>query len=353
MNYLEVFNAVLTAERKCEAIENIQKRLHYVFDAYLNCICKSSLCSEQTELEEICDTIIKVIKMSENGRHNKAQDKLFQLYFSQENIGRLKTIDIPEGRPMYKMREADTYTQYTKDTYNEMYHVPFELRYKIRGARYSVVGLPVFYLSESVYGCWEEIKRKNLDYSNAALFKTTKRLKFVDMTFPNKNFSITERGAKALPLLLASRLKVIHPESANPQEYIIPQLIMSCIIQKRGNSYWNSDTLVGVKYKSIYNNERDLMFSEKQKENLFVNYAIPPFESKESGICPDIERLFKFGANVSWAEMKYKNPNLLSSKDNPSIYEKSIFGLIEERLQLLSSEMLTYTHLGGALATPL
>lgn len=353
MNYLDILNAVLTVEKKCEAVDNIQKRLQSIFEAYLGCISKSSINSVQTELEGICDTIIKVVKLSEDGRNNVAQDTLFQLYFNQDNIGRLKTTAVPEGKSLYKMRGADSYTQFTKDSYNEMYHVPFELRYKIGGARYSVVGLPVFYLSESVYGCWEEIKRKNLEFSNAALFKSTKKLKFVDMTLPSKKFSVSERGAKSLPLILASRLKVKHPESANPPEYIIPQLIMNCIIQTRDNYYGDSHTLVGVKYESIHNNERDLIFTERQRKNVFVNYAIPPFESKEKGICPVIKSLFKFWANVSWAEMSYRYPNLVSSKPNPSIYENSIFGLIEERLNLISPEMLTYTNPVGALTAPI
>lgn len=353
MSYLDILNAVLTAEQKCEAVDNIQKRLQSIYDAYMNCIIKSSLRSEHSELEEICETIIQVVKLTEDGRSNVAQEKLHKLYFCGDGLERLRTVDIKEDISLYKMREAETYTQYTKETHNEMYHVPFEFRYKIRGARYSVVGLPVFYLSESVYGCWEEIKRKNLDYSNVALFKPTKSLKFVDMTLPNANHTINEKRVKALPLILASRLKVRHPDSANPPEYIIPQLVMNCVIQTRGNIYAGKNTLVGVRYESIHNNERDLLFTNRQRRNVFVNYAIPPFESKDSGICPVIKDLFEFWANTSWAEIRFRNPNHVSSKDNPSSYNASVFGLIEERLNLIPPGMLTYTNLIGAQTTPL
>lgn len=353
MSYLDILNAVLTAEQKCEAVDNIQKRLQSIYDAFLNCIIKSSLRSEHSELEEICETIIQVVKLTEDGRSNVALEKLHKLYFCGDGLERLRTVDIKEGISLYKMREAETYTQYTKETHNEMYHVPFEFRYKIRGARYSVVGLPVFYLSESVYGCWEEIKRKNLDYSNVALFKPTKSLKFVDMTLPNANHTINEKRVKALPLILASRLKVRHPDSANPPEYIIPQLVMNCVIQTRGNIYAGKNTLVGVRYESIHNNERDLLFTNRQRRNVFVNYAIPPFESKDSGICPVIKDLFEFWANTSWAEMRFRNPYQFSSKEAPSSYNASVFGLIEERLNLIPPGMLTYTNLIGAQTTPL
>jgi len=350
MTYKEIITSVIKAEKECESIDNIQKRLNSIFDAFLNSLIKSSFSSISEELKDICDTIVNVVKLSEDGRANVAQEELFKLYFSDENINRLRIVDVKKGISLYKMREAETYTQYTKETTNEMYHVPFELRYKICGARYSVVGLPVFYLSESVYGCWEEIKRKDLDYSNAALFKPTKTLKFVDMTLPKENYSITEKRVKELPLILASRLKVRHVESINPPEYIIPQLIMNCIIQTRGHVYEGSNTLVGVKYESIHNNKRDLLFSNRQRKNVFINYAIPPFESKDRGICPVIEDLFKFNANTSLAEMRYINPNLVSSKDNPSIYDQSVFGLLEERLKMLSNEMLQYTNWRGALS---
>lgn len=352
MAYKEIITSVIKAEKECESIDDIQKRLRAIFDAFLNSLINSSFRSISEELRGICDTIVKVVKLSEDGRANVAQEELFQLYFSSENINRLRIVDVKKGISLYKMRGAETYTQYTKETYNEMYHVPFEFRYKICGARYSVVGLPVFYLSESIYGCWEEIKRKNLDYSNVALFKPTKTLKFVDMTLPNENHSITEKRVKELPLILASRLKVRHVESINPPEYIIPQLIMNCIIQTREHIYGGTNTLVGVKYESIHNNKRDLLFSNRLRKNLFVNYAIPPFESKDSGICPVIEDLFKFQANTSLAEMRYRNPNLVSSKENPSSYDKSVFGLLEERLDMLSNEMLTYEDWRGALTTP-
>ena len=116
------------------------------------------------------------------------------------------------------------------------------------------------------------------------------------------------------------------------------------------NVYEGYNTLVGVKYESIHNNERDLIFTEKQQKNVFVNYAIPPFESKEKGICPVIKDLFQFWANTSWAEMRFRNPNLVSSKENPSTYSNPVFGLTEERLNLIPPGALTYTSLKGALA---
>ena len=70
-------------------------------------------------------------------------------------------------------------------------------------------------------------------------------------------------------------------------------------------------------------------------------------------ICPVIKDPFEFRANTSWAEMRFRNPYQFSSKETPSSYNASVFGLIEERLNLIPPGMLTYTNLFGAQTTPL
>ena len=43
--------------------------------------------------------------------------------------------DTEIGTSFYRMRSADNYTQYTKNTEDEMYHIPFDKRYLIGNER--------------------------------------------------------------------------------------------------------------------------------------------------------------------------------------------------------------------------
>ena len=74
---------------------------------------------------------------------------------------------------------------------------------------------------------------------------------------------------------------------------------------------------------------------------MFVNYAIPPFEVSERGVCPKIKQLFEFWNNTSWAEIKYRNIDV-SSCDSQTHYEQSVFGVIEHRLNLIAPGILLY-----------
>lgn len=75
-----------------------------------------------------------------------------------------------------------------------------------------------------------------------------------------------------------------------------------------------------------------------------MNYAIPPFESSDKGICKRIKELFEFWANTSWAEMQYKDPmiDIALTKDESNRYDASRFGAMEKFLGRIPPKMLTY-----------
>ena len=168
------------------------------------------MCESKQKLHDICDSIIDVIKKVEAGHRSSAFDQLYELYFNKDKRNRLNMCDTEIGTSFYRMRSADNYTQYTKNTEDEMYHIPFDKRYLIGNERYSLTGFPTFYLSSSIYSCWEECNRCNLDFSNVALFKNSDKLLFLDMLLPKPNSSIQDKTLLGIPLILASRLKVAH-----------------------------------------------------------------------------------------------------------------------------------------------
>ena len=345
-----IYKTVYDKLKDCSIDDNSENdivlRLKTQYTVLCECLDKNyyshRACESKQKLNDICDSIIRVIRKVEAGNRSSAFDQLYELYFDKDKRSRLNMCYIETGTPFYRMRSADNYTQYAKNTKDEMYHIPFNKRYLIGNERYSLTGFPTFYLSSSIYSCWEECNRCNLDFSNVALFKNTDKLLFLDMLLPKSNSSVHDNTLLGVPLILASRLKVVHDKGKFVPEYIIPQLLMECVIKSRSES--ESEIITGIRYESIHQSERDLIFDSFYKDGLFLNYAIPPFESSDKGVCKKIKELFEFWANTSWAEMQYKDPmiDVALTKDELNRYGASRFGAMEKFLGRISPGMLTY-----------
>lgn len=316
----------------------LTKRLESIFDA----IAVKLNGRQLKEFNNYCTTILDALDLFLNGERYEAFQLLFSIYFAEDNQS-LDIFELEEGEELYRMRCVDHYTQFSPE---EMYHIPFQLRSKVGNERYSVSGLPSFYLGSSVYDCWEETKRQNIDYSNVAIFTISKNLSFVNMILPDDDRII--KNYSKLPLIIACQLKAVNTDEKFIPEYIIPQLIMDCLIHARKGG----KSLCGIRYESNFQNSKDLIFPYKWNKNLFVNYVVPPFEISEEGVCPKIKELFHFNGVTSYAEIKMLNIGLggFTPKDQ---YQRFLFGLIEDKLKFLKAKegMLTYHGWRGALAT--
>ena len=265
MNYKQIYDKLNDTIAENDDNINLVSRMEAIFNRLLSILEKSyfrNICGkrpkEYDELENICKNIIDTIKLVEAGKRVDAYQLLYNTYFNKDVNARLNRCIIKSNTSFYRMRAADSYRQYTKDSNDNMYHVPFQLRHLVGNCRYSISGFPTFYLSSSAYACWEEIKRCNLDYSNVALFKTTDNLSFLDMILPNDKTEVHKDNLLGFPLILASNLKVQNQNQNFTPEYIIPQLILECIIKLREEGIENKDKIAGVQYKSIHKDERDL-----------------------------------------------------------------------------------------------
>lgn len=346
MNYRDIDRYIKDSLRAAAGNDDIKPRLIAAFDGLQKGIGKSgnsSLMDKSALVEKLCTSLIDIVDLLNTNRRQEAHNKLFELYFKDEHRDRLQLCTVNSDACFYKMRAAEKFTQYLVDEgVSGMYHIPFELRHKIGNDRYGISGFPVFYLSASAYGCWEELKRPNLEFTNVALFKSTKEMLFIDMVPPPDNKAISTTSILFLPLVLASRLEVKHPEGNYIQEYSIPQLMMECLIESRDKGNSIDDTIIGVRYESIHRNDGGLLFTGVDKDDIFVNYAVPPFTSMEKGICPKIEELFYLHNSTSWAEITYKHPSRCIATKAKTHYEESKFGIIEDFLNLHDRGMLTY-----------
>lgn len=326
---------------------NVSSRLTMIFNTLNEVLQEDGI--DISILRPICNNLIDIVNLSLSGKRNKAFSLLYSTYFEGNNIFRLNIKDYnTRKKAFYRMRNSQEYVQYEKD---EMYHIPFEKSYLVGNERFSITGFPTLYLSSSIYGCWEETGRGNLEYANIAFFKNTQKISLISLVKPSQKIYVQNNSTLlALPLLLATSLEVTCPKEKFIPEYIVPQLLMECLIEYRSQN--TTTDLVGIEYKSVHQNKRDLMFTESDKSDIFINYAIPPYGyQSKGGVCPKLKEIFEYWDSTSWAKLQYKRPNAFINinENGQNRYDISRFGLMERYLNLHVPEMLTYasTRIGG------
>lgn len=243
----------------------------------------------------------------------------------------------------YKARKLDEgRSSYTS---KEMFHVPFNLRYKLENYRFSISGYPCLYLAYSILGCWEELKRPVLDNLCVAGYKfTNKDLRILDLSIPDKEdySKLQEENRDYLislllfwPLIMACSIKTKHPNEPFKEEYIVPQLIMqSSMITKLWKVY-------GVAFTST---QRDDLYGDDIY--LHLNLAIPVRKVKDEGYCDDLENMFIVSKGVSIIEAEIKNQIGIKltfndededanfgSSDGTNDYKLTKFGQMEEYIK--------------------
>ena len=202
-------------------------------------------------------------------------------------------------------------------------------------------GFPSLYLGSSVYVCWEEMRRPDIDYANFALFKTTTTIKVVDLANKEHYHFTGEKFTDCL--VLACSFPVQFPNDPFKPEYIIPQMLLQSLVRyNRDNK--NGEKIAGIKYSSTHIKDSKLWINypeNRKNRQLFYNYVFPAFDRKETGSSTELNTIFQFWNSITYNKLKLMNPDLQSDKSD--IYGRSIFGKIEYKLQnMIPSGMLTY-----------
>lgn len=247
----------------------------------------------------------------------------------RENISKMRQYTIHNGDSLYRMRKGENaMTEYTNG--DDMGHIPFELNYLVGNERYSMSGIPSLYLSSSLYNSWEELHRPNFEYASCALFKAKEDFSVLDLT--NQEYYNFTNNVFSDCLSLACSLQVSHPNAPFKPEYIIPQILLQCLV--RYNKENGDSRLFGIKYTSTHVKDNSLWISfpeNKRNKKLFCNYVFPAFDRKLIGTSDRLNKLFQFWNAITYNKMKLLTPDY--KVDNPSNrYQESTFGKIEEKL---------------------
>ncbi len=244
---------------------------------------------------------------------------------------------IPCDTDLYRIRKNEKNKHFNP---NEMFHIPYNKRGNIRTQRYSIPGYPCLYLSSTIYGCWEEMRKPSLASFKVSRIRNIEEIDLFDLRIPSTSHIVQDDYIKILrifPLIIACSIKVINTDDTFKPEYIIPQIVLQIIIKNRKTTGIN-----GVIYSST---QKNIEFSFNE-ENLLNNIAIPVFENKSSGLCTILSKKFNITNPTSYEYELIRDPegmvnghvidggNASSQPDDPIPYNKTVFGLLQSRLLL-------------------
>jgi hypothetical protein len=235
----------------------------------------------------------------------------------------------------------------------DIFHLPFELRHLASPQRFSVLGLPTLYLGSSLYLCWEELQRPNVDelWISAIRLRPERTLRVLDFGYhPGVMAELIERAgfpqtdthiARLVsaygivwPLIAACTYQVKEKHAPFKVEYVISQLLMSWIAE--------NPSYTGIRYFSTH------VLRPPAAAPLCINYALPARDISASGYCSHLADTLELTEPLSWM---YANTTgtatsymyhgrrfgvLMLGEDHFVPYEGTQFAIQEVRLDLLA-----------------
>ena len=281
----------------------------------------------KTEMCRVCDLIIEVLDEYLTGSAGKAYSKveaLFKLPIIKDNLNYL-VHDMESysesDKSLYRVRYSDSDLRERK----ELFHIPFQMRHRVRTQRYSIAGLPCLYLGTSLYVCWQEMGKPDLNKLYLSRFKVNRNNKVLNFAYSLETlkhtgieefFSRDEDKSDAnlnvahivfFPLLMACSYNRAHENASFHAEYVIPNLLLQWISKEKS-------VVSGISYNST---------KTKQLRNnkVGVNFVFPPNTDMiiSENFCPGLSNSFHLTKPVAWQVLDTINrPSVVPNYDFPS-----------------------------------
>ena len=281
--------------------ESIRERITHQKQAVLNLISQEEFYPfiDANVVSEIYDNAYSCVDFFLKGDIGSSVDVLYRLFFTGNNYLTYRRKN--EGTIIgYRIRN----TEHIRDLFSkeEMFHIPFDKRYKVSNQRFSISGYPCLYFSSSIKFCWRETHPKTENHFNAIALSNTKLITLIDLrqrwiaagTISNIDFYC----------LLVSWLCSFaerHPDGAFKESYIIPQMMTAALVKSirggwRDNGISQAMHPRGFIFTSSHINDNGRRGS---KGRSFDNYVIPVETDAESGLCSALEGFFKYTEPIS------------------------------------------------------
>lgn len=267
-----------------------------------------------------------IIESYSTGNIMDALKKLYDILVDTDaNKLKLKIETLKKNTPLYRMRSQKGYKLYQR---KEMFHIPKNMTYGVPNYRYSLNGFPCLYLGASLYVCWEETRRSDIDKVNYVKIAPTKDLQFITTTCPEK-FENEDDVIQFFVFALCTKMADNDNDKFQFQ-YAFPELLLHLLINF--NHTYENGYAYGIKYVSARYFENDGQFSS---EPIFYNYVIPTYEpiDEKDHLSKELKATFKvsevkaFYVNLIYERMPSK------ALTRPYEYANTHFKLLEDELE--------------------
>lgn len=230
-------------------------------------------------------------------------------------------------------------------TFEEMFHIPLNMREIVNTQRYSAPGYPCLYLGNTIYSCWEEMHRPRFDDIMFSGFKVRQDFNVYDLRIPKRSRfekdSLT-LALQCMPLIIACMIQVKNYKHPFKPEYIIPQLLIDTIICNNRKDWKDKcgpcDMPWGVIYTSTHIS-KDFPYGVEYLENIALpvikidgeqNYCeiLASFFDISDPLCYEYEALKENDSHIYW-ETFVTNPEEKLREQ----YVESKMGYLENRIR--------------------
>lgn len=407
----------LRIESKEGVLRDQLKQLFLIYEEWLNeeieqfgCFWESIGLSSDAVIpfvEGLSAVIIRVLQLSHEGKRflamhhfwafiNKYHELFLEKSGSSEPSGffpycSMRREDVPES--LYRFRIAPE----CECESSALFHIPYSEKARIRRQRFSIEGVPVLYLGESLYSCWKDMGEPSLEESVVSRYTLTLpevneynepvdnyllNLAFDFRMLPLFNgddeaahpvYSDTKQIAYHLlmrPLVLACSITRESRNGAFNEEHLMSNILLELLHQRHDlpgnvNRQPGSKGIIGIRYYSSHTYYR--RFWEPQfrggklraerahfYERAFVNYALVAYPSEDQGSSEQYSAVIRNSCELtrpfSWKELAAFTPaqaNDTVPQDGEwesaeeavlSRYETTLFGRFEDELDRFSTK---------------
>ena len=343
------FDAPFILDADSAYFPTLKDKLRHINDSLEENKAPVPVCSE---VREITDDLISAMDYYYRGEIGEAQDRIYhtikgvkkmplavsKIEDSISFIGPWHRFeDYRKSESIARLFHARLSPKVVNYTRSDMMHIPFDRRDLMQPQRFSLSGLPCYYLASTSYCCWIEMDRPNESEFNVSTVRPRQPFKIFNlgvsgMTLEAAANLIEEQRChtyhgdpdqtllslaclRVLAIATSFRVKRYVPYVPFKSEYILSQLIMLAV--KRLD-------LSGVAYFSKRLNSDSDAFPVCVNLALFAPYQ---GEEKESSICKTLE----ISEPVNYAEYKQmgvqEREMELERRNIPEIYlaSKNVF----------------------------
>lgn len=228
--------------------------------------------------------------------------------------------------------EKDKYQIYGR---KDMFHMPFNLRNIVDNQRYNINGFPCLYLGASIYGCWEETRRPDLERMNvvAYRYKKAKPLRFICLDYPKTLQDVSDVKSVVLFLLCSHYVK--KDDNKYKFQYVFPELLLLALINLRNEGKktkeWQYD---GIAYLSTRFFQPSCLYPYNH-ENM-MNYVIPVYSDgiyRAANYSERLRKMFQLSEPMALFSQSVRGTRISALNPRPTGYVNSLFYQMEQELE--------------------